>query len=141
AHAVLGDAALIDEEETDAAAHYARAWELIAAAGEVDPADYFRDPAVIRLIPPLTGVDVAARFLPYSWGTITLEFDVTRNGRVEEITGIGSQPGELMDEAYVERLLDAWFRPTLVAGEPSDAAGVVFTHYFRYYVDPDESED
>ena len=141
AYAVLGDIALIDEEQSAAANLYAQAWDTLAAAGETDPGTYFEDPVPIRLITPLSAVDVAARSLPYAWGTMTLQFDVTKDGRIEEITGIGSEPAELMDDAYVERLTEAWFRPSLVAGEPVDAPGVVFTHYFRYYVDPEAVED
>jgi tetratricopeptide (TPR) repeat protein len=141
AHAVLGDAALIDEEESAALTHYAQAWQLFEAADEIDPATYFQDPAPIRLIPPLSAVDVGARSLPYAWGTIALMFDVGRNGRVEAITDVSSEPAELMEEAYVERLNEAWFRPALVAGEPTDATDIVFTHYFRFYFDPEISED
>jgi hypothetical protein len=42
-----------------------------------------------------------------------------------------------MDEAYVERLTHALFRPALRDGAPIDAPGVVLTHYFRYYVEPE----
>lgn len=135
AHAVLGDAALTEEEGRDANEHYRRAWELLEAAEETDPATYFADPVAIRLIPPLTIVDVTERDLPYEFGSIELVFDVNEDGRVEEITGLGSQPPEIMDDAYVERLLAAWFRPPLVDGERVAATDIVFTHYFRFYVE------
>lgn len=138
AHAVLGDAALVDEEESEADSHYARAWNLLAAAEETDPAEYFADPVAIQLIPPLTIVDVTQRERPYEFGSIEIVFDVADNGRVEQITQIGSQPPELMDEAYVERLLAAWFRPPLVDGERTAATNVMFTHYFRFYIETDD---
>ncbi len=141
AHAVLGDAALVEEDAERAAAHYAQAWQNLDAAAGADPAVYFQNPVAIRFIPPLTGVDVGARSLPWAWGTIVLEFDVSANGRVEEVTNVQSEPAELIDEAYVERLDAAWFRPALVAAEPTEARGVVLTHYFRFYVDPDSLED
>ena len=141
ANAILGDAALIDEDNELAAAYYARSWDLFAAIEEVDPAIYFSDPAVIRLIAPLSSVDFATMSLPIGWGTIALEFDVDSNGRVSEITGTSSEPSDVMDDAYVERLQSAWFRPALIAGKPVDATGVVFTHYFRFYYDPDHEED
>jgi len=141
AHAVLGDAALMDEEESAAATHYAQAWELFELGGEIDPATYFRDPVAIRFIPPLTAVDIAERSLDFAWGTIVLEFDVAEDGRVAQINGIGSDPEGVMDEAYVERLKSAWFRPTLVAGEPTEAADVVLTHHFRLYFEVEAPED
>lgn len=141
AHAVLGDAALIDADTSLAERHYARSWQLLEAAGQVDPAEFFADPAIVRFTAPASDVDVAVRSLPYAWGTIALEFVVDEDGRVEEITGVGAQPADLMEEAYVERLRQAVFRPTLVDGVPETAEGVVFTHYFRFYVDPDEADD
>jgi tetratricopeptide (TPR) repeat protein len=141
ANAVLGDAALIDEDDSLAATYYARSWDLFEATGEVDPAVYFADPAVIRFIAPLSAADFATLSLPVGWGTIALEFDVDAQGRVSEITGTTSEPSGVMDDAYVERIEDAWFRPALVAGEPVAATGVVFTHYFRFYYDPEQGDD
>lgn len=141
ANAVLGDAALIDEDADAAADYYARSWALFAATGEIDPAVYFSDPAIIRFIAPLTSADFGTMRLPIGWGEIALEFDVDADGRVSNIGEVRSEPGPFMDDAYVERLEDAWFRPALVEGKPVDAAGVVFTHYFRFYYDPDKQED
>ena len=91
AHAVLGDAAILEENGPLAELHYAEAWALLAAGGEVDPAVYFADPAVIRFIPPANDVDLARRTLPWSWGTIVMEFDVDERGSVENINGVGAQ--------------------------------------------------
>jgi hypothetical protein len=139
--AVLGDAAVVREEFDSANDFYARAWKLIDAGGQANPAEYFADPTVIRFIAPLTPVDLAERSLPYSWGTIGFDFDVDEKGRVRSINGVGAQPPEMMEEAYAQRLRSAIFRPSLVAGKPTSAAGVVLTHYFRFYVEPEKTED
>lgn len=141
AHAVLGDAALVSEDYDRANELYARAWELVEAGGQADAAETYADPTVIRFIAPLTPVDLAARSLPYAWGTIAFDFDVDDEGRVSSINGVGAQPTGLMEKAYEERLRSAIFRPSLVDGEPEDAQGVILTHYFRYYVEPEEAED
>lgn len=138
AHAVLGDVALVDEEFGDAREHYARAWALYEAAEDVNPASLFANPRVIRFIPPLSQVDLGLRSLPWTWGSIALDFDVDTNGRVDTVNGVASQPSALMDEAYVERVSTALFRPALSAAQPVAAEGVVLTHYFRYYVEEDE---
>jgi len=139
--AVLGDAAIVSEEFDSANELYAKAWNLIDSGGELNPADYFADPAVIRFIPPLTPVDLAERSLPYSWGTIGFDFDVDEKGRVKTINGVGAQPPALMEEAYAQRLRSARFRPSLVDGRPKSADGVILTHYFRFYVEPEKTKN
>ncbi len=141
ASAVLGDAAIISDEFDSANELYANAWNLIDSGGETNPADYFADPAVIRFIPPLTSVDLAERSLPYSWGTIGFDFDVDEKGRVKSINGVGAQPPALMEDAYAQRLRSARFRPSLIGGRPKSAEGVILTHYFRFYVEPEKTED
>ena len=141
AFAVLGDAALLDEEIDTALMHYAHSWDLLAAGDTTNPAEYFADPAIIRLFPPASAVDVARRSLPWAWGTVSLEFDVGADGRVAAINGVGAEPADIMEAAYVERVESALFRPALSAGHPTESTGVVFTHFFRYYVDPDEQND
>lgn len=139
--AVLGDRAIADEEPRDARALYAEAFAAIAASGRADPNELFADPAIIRFIPPINQVDRGTRNLPYAWGQIALEFSVGADGRVGEITSVGASPEGLMEQAYVERLQQAFFRPQLQDGRPVAAEGVRLTHYFRYYVEEEDASD
>ncbi len=139
--ALLGDWALVGKERREADEYYGQAWNLLATSGEIDPNEFFADPVIISLIPPLTDVDRGLRRLPYAWGTIALEFDVSEDGRVKEITGIGAEPAGLVEKSYADRIEQAVFRPQLVEGKPVDATGVRFTHYFRFYVRENKDED
>lgn len=139
--ALLGDWALAGKDRRDAEEYYAEAFELLSSSEDFDADAYFADPTVISFVPPLSNVDRGLRRLPYAWGTIVVEFNVGRDGRVTEITGIGAEPAEMVERAYVDRLQQAVFRPSIVDGHPVDAEGVRFTHYFRYYVDVEEESD
>ena len=139
--AFLGDWAIADHKNRDAQDYYAQAYALLRESDEIDADEYFADPALISFSPPLSEVDKGRRRLPYSWGTIVVQFDVSKEGRVEQITAVGSTPPDVMDAAYVDRLEKAFFRPQIVNGQPVATSGMRFTHYFRYYVDPKKSDD
>lgn len=140
--AVLGDAAIVASNQDEAAARYAEAFAQLQLSAVVDPNEYFADPAIIRLVPPLMEVDRELRSWAYAWGGIIVEFDVDAEGRLAEVTGVGAQPQGLVEAAYVERLNEAYFRPQLVDGKAVRSTGMRFTHQFRYYIDPDaEPED
>jgi hypothetical protein len=138
--AFLGDWAITDRKRREAEDYYGQAYEILSASEEVEVEEFFADPKLISFSPPLSAVDRGRRRLPYSWGTIVVEFDVSDEGRVAEITGVGATPPDIMEDAYVERLEDAYFRPALIDGKPVESSDIRFTHYFRYYVEDEEEE-
>lgn len=140
--ALLGDSALVDNEHNEAADYYQQSFASLEKSGEIDPNEYFKNPAIISLSPPLTPVDRGLSRRPYSWGTIVVQFDVNADGRVSQITGVGAEPSGKVEDAYIDRLNDAVFRPQIVDGTPVEAKDIKFTHYFRYYVEkPDKKAD
>lgn len=139
--AFLGDWAITQRKQRIAEDYYAQAWNLLAGSEEFDADEYFADPALISFSPPLSEVDKGTRRLPYSWGTVVVNFDVSEDGRVERIHSVGATPADTMEDDYATRLENAYFRPQLVDGVPVETPDVQFTHYFRFYVDPDEVEE
>jgi tetratricopeptide (TPR) repeat protein len=130
--AVVGDCASIAGELPLARRYYADAFTA-AETGGADTDRLFAIPEMIDFIPPLSPVDRGTRSRPYFYGSIVLEFDISVEGRAENVRSVVAEPPGLMDSDYVRRIRETHFRPSLVAGEPVPATNVRFTHYFRVY--------
>jgi outer membrane biosynthesis protein TonB len=88
---------------------------------------------MIDFVSPLSPVDRGTRSRPYLYGSIVLEFDLSAEGRAENVRSVAAEPAGIMESDYVRRIRETHFRPRLVAGEPVAAMNVRFTHYFRVY--------
>ena len=90
---------------------------------------------MISFVPPPGPVDWGWRSnQPYAWGSITLRFALSAQGRAERIQIVVADPPGLMDARYVQRLREAIFRPRLLAGEPVATRRLRYFHEFRYFV-------
>lgn len=132
--ALLGDCALVTGDFATAAAHYGTAYAALESANTIGARDYFSRPAMIDFIPPLNSVDLGRRSDPYAWGSIVLRFDVTAEGRADNVETAEVQPEIEVDEDYDRRIRETHFRPRLENGVPVATTGVEFSYYFRYYV-------
>jgi tetratricopeptide (TPR) repeat protein len=130
--AVLGDCASVANDVALARQYYSDAFAAAQTSGP-DADRLFATPEMIDFIPPLTPVDRGARSRPYFYGSIVLEFDISVDGRAENVQSISAEPPGLMDSDYVRRIRETHFRPKLAAGQPVPATNVRFTHYFRAY--------
>ncbi|HEX7081100.1 MAG TPA: TonB family protein [Gammaproteobacteria bacterium] len=136
----LGDWAVARNDPEGARSYYADAYALLRDVPEELEAAFAR-PAMLDFVAPLTDVDRGTRARPYTWGTIVVGFDVTANGRPSNVRIVSAQPPGVVDDEYVRRVRETHFRPRVVDGVPVATTGVRFTHYFRYYVDPDEDDE
>jgi tetratricopeptide (TPR) repeat protein len=130
--AVLGDCASVAEDTARARQYYVDAFAA-AKSGGADAERLFATPEMIDFIPPLSPVDRGSRSRPYFYGSIVLEFDISVEGRAENVRSVSADPPGVMDSDYVRRIRETHFRPRLAAGEPARATNVRFTHYFRLY--------
>ena len=133
--AALGDTALVDGDGEQAAARYAQAYAALARDGAAAAEAFFAHPRMITFVPPPGPVDWGRRSdRPYAWGSITLRFALSAQGRAERIQIVTADPPGLMDARYVQRLREAVFRPRLEAGVPVATPRLRYFHEFRYFV-------
>jgi tetratricopeptide (TPR) repeat protein len=130
--AILGDCASVAEDFALARQYYVDAFAA-AATGGPNAERLFATPEMIDFIAPLSAVDRGTRSRPYFYGSIVLEFDISVEGRAENVQSVAAEPPGLMDSDYVRRIRETHFRPRLAAGQPVPATDVRFTHYFRVY--------
>jgi tetratricopeptide (TPR) repeat protein len=140
--ALLGDWATVTGDTAGARDYYAQAWSALRTNPEVDVAAYFRKPAMIDFVPPLSSVDRNERSRPYTWDEIVLEFDVSAGGLPSEVRVVTRNPQTAaLQSRYTRRLRETHFRPRMVDGEPVATTDVRSTHYVRRYVNKDEEEE
>jgi tetratricopeptide (TPR) repeat protein len=130
--AVLGDWAIVEGNAALALEYYMQAHS--AAKGTAEADRLFAEPVMIDFIPPLTSVDRGARSRPYTWGSITLEFELSADGRAHDVRTVAISPADAADSAYVRRIRETHFRPRLEEGRLAATSSVRFIHYFRHYV-------
>lgn len=130
--AVLGDWAIVEGDVALALQYYIQAQAATQETAEADR--LFAEPVMIDFIPPLTSVDRGARSRPYAWGSITLEFDLSADGRAHDVRTVAINPANAPDSAYVRRIRETHFRPRLEGNQLAPTSGIRFTHYFRHYV-------
>jgi hypothetical protein len=131
--AALGDCASVAEDAALARQYYVDAFAAAAAQSPADADSLFAAPEMIDFVSPLSPVDRGTRSRPYLYGSIVLEFDLSAEGRAENVRSVAAEPAGIMESDYVRRIRETHFRPRLVAGEPVAAMNVRFTHYFRVY--------
>ena len=131
--AVLGDWALTNGQLEIGLSRYRDADAVLAATEDPQVAEFFSSPALINFIPPPSPVDRTAGSKPYEWGTISADFEISAEGRARNVQIVAATPPGLMDARYKRRLMESYFRPRLVAGEPIATPHVRFTHQFRYF--------
>jgi tetratricopeptide (TPR) repeat protein len=131
--AVLGDCASVVEDLPLARQYYVEAFAAAEKSSLAEAERLFATPEMIDFIPPLTPVDRGARSRPYLYGSIVLEFDLSAEGRAENVQSVSAEPAGFMDSDYVRRIRETHFRPRLAAGLPVPATKLRFTHYFRVY--------
>jgi tetratricopeptide (TPR) repeat protein len=131
--AVLGDAELVAGAKDEAFALYTQAY---AAIPDPEAAKtFFASPQMIDFVPPAGAVDFSrSADREYAWGSITLTFALSAQGRAHDIHIVTSVPPGLMDARYTQRLAEATFRPRLAAGAPAATARLRYFHEFRYFV-------
>ncbi len=129
----LGDWALSRSQQELGLARYRDAYAVLAADNESDVVAFFARPAMINFIPPPSPVDLSQGAYEYAWGTITALFEVSAGGSARNIEIVAATPPGLMNARYRRRLLESYFRPRLVDGEPVATRQVRFTHEFRYF--------
>lgn len=136
---VLGDWELVEENTGPALAYYKEAYDLLREAG-LDPEEQFDKPMPINFIAPLGPVDLRRRRSPHAWGSITLSFGVSPEGRPADVQVASAQPAQYMEPLYIGRIRETTFRPRLVDGEAVSTANVRFSHQFRFYVQEPEDD-
>ena len=133
--AALGDTALVGGDTESAMARYREAYAALSSNGTASADAFFARPRMISFIPPPGPVDWGRRSnRAYVWGSITLRFALSADGRAERIEVVVADPPGLMDARYVQRLREAIFRPRLVGGEPVATPRLRYSHEFRYFV-------
>ncbi len=130
---VLGDWALTRGQLELGLARYRDAYTVLAAEDESEANALFESPGLINFVPPPSPVDLTRRVDTYAWGTITAQFEISANGLARNVEIVEATPPGLMDSRYRRRLLESYFRPRLVGGEPVATQQVHFTHEFRYF--------
>lgn len=130
--AVLGDYALATGRAETSIARYREAYAALAAEDTAAATVLFAKPALIDFIPPSSPVDRTSSISIYSWGTITAEFEISAGGLARGVEIVAATPPGLVDARYQRRLIESYFRPRLVAGEPVATSLVRFSHRFRY---------
>jgi len=133
AMATLGDAALAARQDQEAQGYYGDAYAALGSGAAADA--FFASPRLINFVPPPGPVDWGRpRDRAYAWGSITVRFALSAQGRAERIEVVNSDPPGLMDRAYVERLAEATFRPRLLGGTPVAIERLRYSHEFRYFL-------
>jgi tetratricopeptide (TPR) repeat protein len=139
--AFLGDWAIVTGDAAAARGYYRDAWNALAADTEIDVAAYFRKPAMIDFVAPLSPVDRGERSRPYTWAEIVLEFDVSAEGLPSKVRVVTRDAKTTaLQGRYNRRMRETHFRPRLVDGEPVATTDVRSTHYVRRYVSDDEEQ-
>ncbi len=115
---------------------YAEVWELLSTDEERLAArrDWLEQPSVLfeEPLPTRAGAAAAAGEALLN-GTIRVDYDVSRRGRVRNIRTEASPPEFTEMQRIVHReLRDRIFRPRLVDGQPADSDALVFEHSFLY---------
>jgi len=131
--AVLGDWALSYGQLETGLSRYRDAYVSLATDDAAAAAALFASPALINFIPPPSPVDRTKGINAYAWGTVSAVFEITADGRARNVEIVSATPPGLMDARYRRRLMESYFRPRLVAGEPAATRQVRFTHDFRYF--------
>jgi tetratricopeptide (TPR) repeat protein len=131
--AALGDCASVAEDIPLARQYYVDAFAAAEESSRADADRLFATPEMIDFIPPLSPVDRGTRSRPYLYGSIVLEFDLSAEGRAQNVQSVTAEPAGFMDSDYVRRIRETHFRPRLAAGLPVPATNLRFTHYFRVY--------
>ncbi len=116
---------------------YEEVWELLSADEERLAArrDWLERPSVLweEPLPTYAGSDRTASGEEYLNGTIRVDYDVSRRGRVRNIRTEAYPPEFTEMQRIVHReLRSRIFRPMLVDGQPSDSEELVFEHNFLY---------
>lgn len=132
--AVLGDWAMSYGRLERGLTRYRNAYAILAAGDAAAATALFSSPALINFIPPPSPVDRAKGINAYAWGTVSAVFEITADGRARNVEIVSATPPGLMDARYRRRLMESYFRPRLVAGEPAATRQVRFTHEFRYFL-------
>jgi len=137
--AALGDTELVDGNTAAAMDRYRAAYATLARDGTAAADAFFNNPRMINFVPPPGPVDWGRRSSDtYTWGSITLQFRLSADGRAERIEIVAADPPGLMNALYGRRLYEAVFRPRLVTGEPVATSTLRYFHEFRYYVTDDD---
>ena len=133
--AVLGDWAIAQGDAVAAQSYYADAYAALTEA-DADAADeFFATPQPLDFVAPLDAVDRGGRSLPWVWGRIELEFDVSATGRASNVTTVSMQPRiDGLENDYRRRLRETHFRPRIEAGRTVARQALRYTHSFRFYV-------
>jgi len=130
---VLGDWALSYGQVETGLNRYRDAYATLATDDDSAATVLFSSPALINFIPPPSPVDRAKGINAYAWGEISAVFEITSDGRARNVEIVSATPPGLMDDRYKRRLMESYFRPRLVDGEPAATGQVRFTHDFRYF--------
>jgi len=133
--AALGDWELALRRTDSALEYYRDAYATIQAVEPEAAAEYFATPRFNDFRPPPSQVDLGGNRASHSWGSISVEFGISAEGRATDIAVVEAHPRGLMNALYVQRLGEASYRPRLIDGEPADTAAVSYTHQFRYFVE------
>lgn len=131
--AVLGDWALTNGQLEIGLSRYREAGAVLVTDADSQTVELFSIPTLINFIPPPSPVDRTGGSKPYQWGTISAELEISAQGRARNVRIVAAIPPGLMDADYKRRLTESYFRPRLVAGEPTPTPHVRFTHQFRYF--------
>jgi tetratricopeptide (TPR) repeat protein len=136
--ATLGDWAIVNELTELATTNYDEAYRLLDQSPGVDAVQFFATPKMLNFVPPLSSVDRGARSLPWTWGDLELEFEVSADGRVRNVDAVSMEPRirDLRND-FVRRMREAYFRPRLIDGRPVTTEDVRYRQSFRYYVEDD----
>jgi len=131
--AVLGDLALANGRREAGLSQYRAAYRVMAAGDDTQASEHFSKPLFIDFVAPASPVDLSTRGGAYEWGSITIDFEISANGRARAVEIVSANPRGLMESRYRRRLLEAHFRPRLVAAEPVPTHHVRYTHEFRTF--------
>ena len=112
---------------------YRNAYATLATDDATAATALFSSPALINFIPPPSPVDRTKGINAYAWGRISAVFEITADGRARNVEIVSATPLGLMDAPYRRRLIESYYRPRLIAGEPVATRQVKFTHEFRYF--------
>ena len=131
--AVLGDYELATGRAETSISRYQEAYATLAVDNAAAAEALFAKPALINFIPPASPVDRKPGISTYAWGTIAAEFEITAGGLARNVIIIEATPPNLMENLYQQLLMESYFRPRLIAGEPVATSPVRFRHRFRYF--------
>ncbi len=116
---------------------YAEVWELLSADEERLAArrDWLEQPSALyeEALPNRASDAPAGRGEALLNGTIRVDYDVSKRGRVRNIRTVANPPEFVEMQRIVHReLRNRVYRPRLVDGLPSDSDALVFEHNFLY---------